>query len=319
MAAGSNRDEEPGTPEPPRAPKRWPAGARFEDSEGVACACPGCGLPWLVHRDLAGFRMQCACGAWVVVPRLEPVVVPFSGIVERTQPTGAPPTSFDEEVLSEHRALVPYRDRQRRAGYAVLAAASAVLAFWIPSLVLEFATIGNERVQWMAGSYVAACLLVLAIGWKVPGWTFGALVPPRPRHVVEAAFAAAVGVGLAFALIAYLRSRAASDYEDSLPLVTEVLGLPMALFVIGVLPAVFEELAFRGLVHSVLVAYAGPLQAILIGGAVFGLAHGVTSAFMLHAGIGLYLGWLRHRSGSLYPGMLVHLLYNGTLVAAEAV
>ena len=28
-----------------------------------------------------------------------------------------------------------------------------------------------------------------------------------------------------------------------------------------------------------------------------------------------YLGWLRERSDSLLPGMLMHFLYNGTLVA----
>ena len=43
----------------------------------------------------------------------------------------------------------------------------------------------------------------------------------------------------------------------------------------------------------------------------------VTYAFPIHLAIGPYLCWLRQRSGSLLPGMMVHVLYNGSLVVVS--
>ena len=34
----------------------------------------------------------------------------------------------------------------------------------------------------------------------------------------------------------------------------------------------------------------------------------------IHLALGLYLGWLRQRAGSLLPGMLMHFTYNGAIV-----
>ena len=44
----------------------------------------------------------------------------------------------------------------------------------------------------------------------------------------------------------------------------------------------------------------------------------VTIAFPIHFLLGLYLCWLRVQSGSLLPGMLFHMLYNGALVCMFA-
>ena len=50
----------------------------------------------------------------------------------------------------------------------------------------------------------------------------------------------------------------------------------------------------------------------------FAAAHGISMGTPLHLGIGLYLGWLRDRCGSLWPGILLHFAYNGTLVLTAA-
>ena len=79
-------------------------------------------------------------------------------------------------------------------------------------------------------------------------------------------------------------------------------------------PAVFEELAFRGLLQARLIPLFGRTQGIILGGIAFALAHGITVGLPFHAFLGFYLGWLRERSRSLIPGMIVHFVYNGTLV-----
>jgi membrane protease YdiL (CAAX protease family) len=86
--------------------------------------------------------------------------------------------------------------------------------------------------------------------------------------------------------------------------------------VIALCPALFEELAFRGVIHGRFLALLGKSQGMLATGVCFGLCHGVTAGLPFHVGLGIYFSWLRERSSSLFPGMLTHALYNGALVLA---
>jgi membrane protease YdiL (CAAX protease family) len=79
--------------------------------------------------------------------------------------------------------------------------------------------------------------------------------------------------------------------------------------VICIVAPFVEELAFRGLGYSLLVRY-GKWTAILLVGIVFGLAHGLVQAFPFLAALGAGLAYLRSRVDSVYPGMIVHGLFN---------
>ena len=81
--------------------------------------------------------------------------------------------------------------------------------------------------------------------------------------------------------------------------------------VIAVVGPVVEELTFRGLGYSLLARY-GRWTAILVTGVAFGLAHGLVQALPLLAAFGIGLAYLRSRVGSVYPGMIVHGLFNAT-------
>jgi membrane protease YdiL (CAAX protease family) len=75
-----------------------------------------------------------------------------------------------------------------------------------------------------------------------------------------------------------------------------------------------EELTFRGLGQSLL-RFAGRWPSILIVGASFGLAHGLVEALLVLVPFGIALGYLRDRTGSTLPGMIVHGLFNGVALA----
>jgi membrane protease YdiL (CAAX protease family) len=77
-----------------------------------------------------------------------------------------------------------------------------------------------------------------------------------------------------------------------------------------------EELLFRGLGFGLLRQFAGPWPAILITGVAFGLAHGLVLGLPVLAIFGVTLGWLRWQTGSVYPGMIVHGLFNAFALAA---
>jgi uncharacterized protein len=76
-----------------------------------------------------------------------------------------------------------------------------------------------------------------------------------------------------------------------------------------------EELTFRGVGQSLL-AFLGQFPSIVLVGIAFGLAHGLVEALLVLVPFGIALAWLRSRTDSVYPGMVVHALFNGVALAA---
>jgi membrane protease YdiL (CAAX protease family) len=79
--------------------------------------------------------------------------------------------------------------------------------------------------------------------------------------------------------------------------------------VIAVVAPVVEELTFRGAGYGLLERW-GRGFAIVAVGLLFGLAHGLVEALPILVAFGCALAWLRSRTGSVYPGMLVHAAFN---------
>jgi uncharacterized protein len=79
--------------------------------------------------------------------------------------------------------------------------------------------------------------------------------------------------------------------------------------VITIVAPFVEELTFRGLGYSLLVPW-GRWIAIVGTGVAFGLAHGLVQAFPVLAAFGIGLAYMRSRVKSVYPGMVVHGLFN---------
>lgn len=78
---------------------------------------------------------------------------------------------------------------------------------------------------------------------------------------------------------------------------------------------IVEELTFRGLGFALLEPY-GKWTAILGTGILFGLWHGLIVALPVLAAFGVLLGWLRWRTGSVYPSILLHAIFNGIAIAS---
>jgi membrane protease YdiL (CAAX protease family) len=79
---------------------------------------------------------------------------------------------------------------------------------------------------------------------------------------------------------------------------------------------VVEEFLFRGAGFSLLARY-GRGAAIVGTGILFGVGHGLLEALPILIAFGLGLAWLRDRSNSVYPCILLHGLFNAiSLIAA---
>jgi membrane protease YdiL (CAAX protease family) len=86
---------------------------------------------------------------------------------------------------------------------------------------------------------------------------------------------------------------------------------------IAILPAVFEEIAFRGLIPQSLGRYLTVNEATLVSAGLFAVLHlSVPSVPHLFV-MGMVLAALCRWSGSLYPAMLLHFCHNGLVVVAE--
>lgn len=75
-----------------------------------------------------------------------------------------------------------------------------------------------------------------------------------------------------------------------------------------------EELTFRGAGQSML-RFLGRFPSIVLVGLAFGLAHGLVEALLVLVPFGMALAWLRDRTDSVVPGMIVHALFNGVALA----
>ncbi len=84
-------------------------------------------------------------------------------------------------------------------------------------------------------------------------------------------------------------------------------------------PAIIEELCFRGFLFSSFRKVLKPWQTIGLTSVLFGLFHVLTGnallieRFIPSTLLGLLLGWIAYRSGSVLPGMLMHFVHNGLL------
>ncbi len=110
--------------------------------------------------------------------------------------------------------------------------------------------------------------------------------------------------------------------------VAEQLGMlrralpPLLLVAAFVVPALAEEWFFRGFLFASLRSALGPRATVVTSALLFGLFHLVADAFALErllpsTVLGLVLGWVAYRSGSVVPGMVLHACHNGFLVGVS--
>jgi len=93
------------------------------------------------------------------------------------------------------------------------------------------------------------------------------------------------------------------------------------LICIAIVPAIFEELCFRGFLLGAIRRKTTPLAAIVITALAFGVFHILVAGTLAierlapSTLLGLILGWIAFRTGSVFPGMVFHILNNGTIIA----
>lgn len=108
------------------------------------------------------------------------------------------------------------------------------------------------------------------------------------------------------------------DFRYSEPLLEA--GYPWwAVYVdVAVLPAFFEEIAFRGIILKKFQTVMPATQALLVTALLFAIVHyNFVGLFFFLVPLALAAGWTVQKSGSLLPAMLIHFLHNTGVVLHE--
>jgi membrane protease YdiL (CAAX protease family) len=157
--------------------------------------------------------------------------------------------------------------------------------------------------------------VAILIYWKVDIVNTFSLRMPRAWH-----FVAAILIGLSAWVPAHevnvlqqsLLGTPETVVQSAERLVEALKLLPpaTALLILALLPAVCEELLFRGFLLGGLRSSTGKWPAIVASAAVFGVFHFFVFRFAVTAGLGVILAYLCWQSRSILPAMVTHALHN---------
>ena len=107
----------------------------------------------------------------------------------------------------------------------------------------------------------------------------------------------------------------AADLTQQMLEVDTVWGLLGNLLVIALIPAIGEELTFRGVLQRALVKGCKNVHvAIFLSAAIFSFIHFQFYGFLPRMFLGIILGYMFYYSGSIWTSILMHFINNGAAV-----
>ena len=106
--------------------------------------------------------------------------------------------------------------------------------------------------------------------------------------------------------------------KQAMEVAREPAAFMASLAVMAGLAPLVEELIFRGLLYGWLAGRWGGTVAWIVSSLAFAAAHVELAHVLLVLPLGLWFGWLRRRTGSLWPSLVAHMMNNGLAVAAAA-
>ena len=200
----------------------------------------------------------------------------------------------------------------------------SITLFLVARLALGGAGVGGIALaEWLALALAPVGILVFRE--RSVGHALG--LAPLPERGVRAAVLLGLGaLPMAWFALWVASVLAPPDVEVVRAMGRELVAsdrgeLVLLLAFAALTPALCEEVLFRGLLLNTLLRRHSPPVAIGVSALVFSVLHWTPAAAARVAPtflLGLILGWAVWRSRSLWIGVLVHLVYNTTLLVGAA-
>lgn len=204
-----------------------------------------------------------------------------------------------------------------------------VLSF-IFSIVSQLTDFSESGDSYIYISYIVspvAITIALAALTRFARRPLAGMLPVRmspPGAAKWCAVAVLLAFGLLFSLswlnIGFERLLRLIGYDASPSYFPDLSGgrVALALFVMALLPALFEEALFRGVLLQSIKEETGHLNAVLLCGMCFALFHASALQTIYQFACGCAFALLAIRSRSVLPGMLAHFLNNATIIILQA-
>jgi CAAX protease family protein len=206
----------------------------------------------------------------------------------------------------------------------VLLALGAGILIGIPAVIVDnppesgdLSTAANVIVQLATALGFLLVPIAIASRWgeSSVGLALGRLGLRRFRPGALKWMLAAIGAYLVFAAV-YAAIFGTPEQED----IAESFGsLPIQVLLIAIAAPISEEICFRGMLFGGLRRSLPRLAAALISGLIFGGLHALTglSAVPPLIAFGFILALLYEKTGSIVPGILLHMLNNSVALLGQ--
>jgi sodium transport system permease protein len=309
---------------------------------GVLCLLPGIEMTgWmsvtplvnivLLARDVFDGRAQ---SVWILATLLSTVLYSTVALSVAARIFGTDAVLYGSEGSWADLVRRPVKRRSA----ATLSQATICLAILFPAFLILSGLPGRLLGQWIEGRLIGNAILTIvlfAVGplllarWTAVDWGEGF----RLRSTSLLSFVGAAMLGLSLWPFAYeLELQAISpdrievmkDLFKQIQVSLDAIPLPTKLIALALIPAVCEELFFRGYLLTALRTGMSTPLAITLSGCLFGLFHVIVmdalffERFVPTCFLGIILGWICCRTGSVLPGMLLHSLHNGLLLSMSS-
>lgn len=172
---------------------------------------------------------------------------------------------------------------------------------------------GQKQELITAPMQILACAIYCAITLAIFIWRKWAVLSPAYMNTRQwdiFFWSAVASLGTILPSV-WLQSLMPELPDTSAETFTKLMGNQYGYFVICLFVPFVEETVFRGaILKSLLGVFRNPWVAILISAVIFAVVH-LNPAQMPHALlIGLLLGWMYYRTGSILPGVALHWVNN---------
>lgn len=215
-----------------------------------------------------------------------------------------------------------------------------LIAFFVCTLigaaVAALFTIGNDITRLKIGQGISSALMFIApplilyaftrtepmrqIGFRKPahGWMLligiVLMFVSLPLTNILGTWNEKANFGETLETLLKMMEDAAGDLTERMLQVETFWGLLGNLLVIALIPAVGEELTFRGVLQQSLTRRCNPHVAIWLSAFIFSFIHFQFYGFLPRMFLGLILGYMFYYSDSLWTTILMHFVNNGTAV-----
>lgn len=195
-------------------------------------------------------------------------------------------TAFAVALVAQFYVSLGLRDLPLPWLLAVIQLGGFLLPLVVLVRVLGFDARRTLGLTWPRPSMLALSVVIGMTGWVVAGGIVARLLPP-PDSVTKA-------------------------MQRLIQLGDEPMPLAVVWLVLGLLPGVCEELFFRGFVFAGL-RRLGAVSGLVLTALCFGVAHASIYRLLPTFTMGLILGLVRWRTGSIVCSVIVHTVNNGLI------